>query len=327
MRRRDFLAGSLASLVPAAIAAPALAKYPERSVRLIIPRGAGGVLDVVGRHWCNGIAKAIGGSVYIENISGAGGVIGMANAAKASPDGYSLLLGSTSDIVLVPLLQRKLSFDAEIDFQPISTIAISTGSVAVTAGLPVNTLSELIDYAKVNASKLNYASVGAGTMSHLIMEQFRQQAGLPEILHVPYRTGAGAFNDLVAGVVQMQAVFITTPTIELHRAGKIKILAATSAKRLAGAPEIPTTAEAGLPNFIAEMSFGIFAPKDTPASIIETLNAKTQEILADLEFQQSLAQAGLDPVLGSTPEAATEHFRQERARWRLIAASLGPREG
>jgi len=327
MRRRDFLAASLASLVPVALATPALAKYPDRAVRLIIPRGAGGVLDVVGRHWCNGIAKSLGASVYIENIAGAGGVIGMASAAKANPDGYSLLLGSTSDIVLIPLEQRKLSFNAESDFQPISVTATSTGSVAVHAGLPVNTLAELIDYAKANASKLNYASVGAGTMSHLIMEQFRQQAGLPEILHVPYRTGASAFNDLVAGVVQMQAVFITTPTIELHRAGQIKILAAASSKRLSGAPEIPTAAEAGLPNFIGEMSFGIFAPKNTPAPIVEMLNAKTQEILADPEFQQTLANAGLDPVLGSTPESAAEYFRNERTRWRPVVDSIGVKEG
>jgi len=327
MRRRDFLAASLASLVPAALAAPALAKYPERSVRLVIPRGAGGVLDVVGRHWCNGIAKSLGVPVYIENIAGAGGVIGMANAAKANPDGYSLLLGSTSDIVLMPLQQRKLSFDAENDFQPISLTAVSVGSIAVNAGLPVNTLSEFIDYAKVNASKLNYASVGAGTMSHLIMEEFRRQAALPEILHVPYRTGASAFNDLVAGIVQLQAVFITTPTIELHRAGKIKILAATSSKRLSGAPEIPTTAEAGLPNFIGEMSFGIFAPKNTPTEIVETLHAKTQEVLADPEFQQILGKSGLDPVLGSTPASAAEQFRKERALWRPIVESIPVKEG
>jgi tripartite-type tricarboxylate transporter receptor subunit TctC len=304
-----------------------LAKYPERSVRLIIPRGAGGVLDVVGRHWCNAIAKSLGVPVYIENVAGAGGVIGMANAAKANPDGYSLLLGSTSDIVLIPLQQRKLSFDAESDFLPISMTAVSVGSVAVNAGLPVNTLGELIDYAKVNASKLNYASVGAGTMSHLIMEQFRQQANLPEILHVPYRTGASAFNDLVAGIVQLQAVFITTPTIELHRARKIKILAAASPKRLSGASEIPTAAEAGLPNFIGEMSFGIFAPKNTPAPIIEMLHAKTQEVLADPEYQQTLAKAGLDPVLGSTPESTAEQFRRERALWRPIVDSVGVKEG
>ncbi|MEI8150455.1 MAG: tripartite tricarboxylate transporter substrate binding protein [Hyphomicrobiales bacterium] len=325
MRRRDFLAASLASLVPAAIATPALAKFPERSVRLIIPRGAGGVLDVVGRLWCNGIAKSLGVSVYIENIAGAGGAIGVANAAKASADGYSLLLGSTSDIVL--LQERKLSFDPEKEFQPVSVIATSAGSLAVNAGLPVNTLGELIDYAKINASTLNYASVGAGTMSHLIMEQFRQQAGLPEILHVPYKTGAGAFNDLVAGIVQMQGLFVTTPTIELHRAGKIKILAAASAKRVAGAPEIPTTAEAGLPNFIAEMTFGIFAPKESPPAIVEAFHAKTQDILAEPDYQHALAKAGLDPVLGSTPASATEYFRQERVRWRPIVDSLSLKEG
>lgn len=326
MRRREFLAASLASLVPAAIGSrPALAAYPERSVRLIIPRGAGGVLDVVGRHWCNGIAQALGGSVYIENIAGAGGVIGMASAAKAKPDGYSLLLGSTSDIVLTPM-QRKVAFDPDEDFQPIGVIAVSVGSIAVNAGLPVNSLQELVTYCRSNADKLAYGTVGAGTMSHLIAEQFRQQAGLPEILHVPYKTGANAFNDLVSGVIQMQGVFITTPTIELHRDRKIKILAAASRKRVPGAPEIPTTAEAGLPNFIAEMSFGIFAPRGTPAPVVELLHAKTQDVLADPAFQQTLSKAGLEPVQGSTPGSAAEHFRQERATWSPIVASLGIKE-
>ena len=327
MRRRDFLAASLASLAPTGFVRMARASYPERSIRLIVPRGAGGVLDVVGRHWCNRIAKSLGSSVYIENIAGAGGIIGMASAAKAAPDGYTFLLGSTSDIVLTPLQQHNLSFDTDRDFQPVSMLAVSVGAIGVHGGLPVNTLQELIAYAKANPDKLNYASVGSGTMSHLINEQFRQLAGLPEIQHVPYKSGATAFNDLVSGVVQVQGLFVTTPTIELHRAGKIKILAAASPKRVPAAPEIPTTAEAGMPNFVAEMSFAIFAPRGTPDPIVQTLHTKTQEILADAEFGEILLKAGFVPVQGSTPASTTEQFSQERARWRPILASLGLKQG
>lgn len=327
MRRRDFVLASLASLAPAGFARSARASYPDRAIRLIIPRGAGGVLDGVGRHWCNRIAASLGSSVYIENIAGAGGMIGMANAAKANPDGYTLLLGSTSDVVLIPLQQRKLPFDAHRDFQTVSMLAVSVGAIGVHGGLPVNSLQELIAYAKANPDKLNYASVGAGTMSHLINEQFRQLAGLPEIQHVPYKSGATAFNDLVAGVVQVQGLFVTTPTIELHRAGKIKILAVASPKRVAAAPEIPTTAEAGMPNFIAEMSFAIFVPHGTPDAIIRMLHAKTQDILADAEYGQTLVNAGFEPVQGSTPPSTAEQFVRERARWQPILASLGLKEG
>jgi tripartite-type tricarboxylate transporter receptor subunit TctC len=328
MRRRDFVVASLASLLsPTGFVGAARASYPDRAVRLIIPRGAGGVLDVVGRHWCNRIAALLGSSVYIENIAGAGGMIGMASAAKANPDGFTLLLGSTSDLVLTPLQQSKLSFDADRDFQTVSMLAVSVGAIAVHAGLPVNTLQELIAYAKANPDKLNYASVGAGTMSHLINEQFRQLAGLPEVQHVPYKSGATAFNDLVSGVIQVQGIFVTTPTIELHRAGKIKILAAASPQRVPAASEIPTTAEAGMPNFIAEMSFAIFAPRGTPEAVIRTLHTKTQEILSDAEFGQTLLNAGFVPIHGSTPASTAEHFARERKRWLPILASLGLKQG
>jgi tripartite-type tricarboxylate transporter receptor subunit TctC len=327
MRRRDFLAASLASLAPTGFVRSARASYPDRAVRLIIPRGAGGVLDVVGRHWCNRISASLGSSVYIENIAGAGGMIGMANAAKAPPDGYTFLLGSTSDVVLTPLQQRKMSFDADRDFQTVSMLAVSVGAIAVHGGLPVNTLQELIAYAKANPDKLNYASVGSGTMSHLINEQFRQLAGLPEVQHVPYKSGATAFNDLVSGVVQVQGLFVTTPTIELHRAGKIKILAAASSKRVPAAPEVPTTAEAGMPNFVAEMSFAIFAPHGTPDAIVQTLHSKTQELLSDAEFGKTLLNAGFVPVQGSTPASTAEHFAGERTRWQPILASLGLKQG
>ena len=219
--------------------------------------------------------------------------------------------------------QRKMSFDADRDFQAVSMLAVSVGAIGVHGGLPVNTLQELIAYAKANPDKLNYASVGSGTMSHLINEQFRQLAGLPGIQHVPTESGATAFNDLVSGVVQVQGLFVTTPTIELHRAGKIKLLAAASSKRVPAAPDVPTTAEAGMPNFIAEMSFAIFAPHGTPDAIVQTLHTKTQELLSDAEFGKTLLNAGFVPVQGSTPASTAEDFARERTQWQPILASLG----
>jgi tripartite-type tricarboxylate transporter receptor subunit TctC len=166
-----------------------------------------------------------------------------------------------------------------------------------------------------------------GTLQHLLNEQFRQLAGLPEVQHVPYKSGATAFNDLVAGVVQVQGLFVTTPTIELHRAGKIKILAAASSKRVPAASDVPTTAEAGMPNFVAEMSFAIFAPHGTPDAIVQTLHTKTQELLSDAEFEKTLLNAGFVSVQGSTPASTAEHFARERTQWQPILASLGLKQG
>jgi len=308
MKRRDFLAASLAALAPLALSRrPAFAAYPDRPVRLIVPRTAGGVIDGVARHWGHRISQVLGNSVYIENIAGGSGTVGTYNAARATADGYSLLLGNTSDIVLTPL-QRETPYDPETDFAPASVFAVSAGAIAVHGGLPVKTIQDLIAYCKAHPGKVSYAAVGAGTMSHLIGEQFKQIAGLPDVQHVPYKSGAAAFADLTSGVVQIQGLFITTPTIALHNAGKIRILAAATEKRLTAAPDIPTTAEAGLPGLIAEMSAGILAPQATPASIIDTISTKTRDILAKKDFQETLLKAGFEPVLGSTPDSAAKHF-------------------
>ena len=323
MRRRDFLAAaSLISVLPTALSIkPAFAEYPTRPIRLIVPRQPGGVVDLVGRRWADGVTPSVG-TIYVENVGGGGGTIGTGLAARAEPDGYSLLLGATSDIVLNPL-QRNLTYDTERNLTSIAVIAESIGAIAVNPKVPVNDLKELVAYCKENKEKMSYGSAGAGTMSNLIGELFKEQAGLPKLVHVPYKSGATGFTDLVAGVIPIMALNITTPTIKLHESGKIKILAATSQKRLVAAPDVPTAGEAGFPEFLAAMSMGLFAPKGTPQPYVDKLAAATQEILADKDYQTILVRSGLNPASGGAAADADAHFQKERQKWAPVLKELG----
>jgi tripartite-type tricarboxylate transporter receptor subunit TctC len=289
---------------------------------LIVPRQAGGVLDVVGRHWGTRVAPVLG-SIVIENVGGGGGTIGTAAAARAEPDGYSLLLGSTSDLVLNPLIMSKLPYDPVRDFRPVAILAVSVSAIAVHPSVPVKTLPELVAYAKDRAGELSYGSAGVGTMANLCGELFKQLAGLAHIVHVPYKGGARGFNDLVSGHIPIMSLNISTPTLELHRSGRIRILAAATDHKLVGAPEIPIAAEAGYPGWIAHLSTGIFAPAKTPAPVIEVLAKATQNVMADPEFRKTLIAAGQEPVAGSGPAAAAKYLADEVARWAPVVEAAG----
>jgi len=323
MRRRDFLAAaSLISALPAALSIkPAFADYPTRPIRLIVPRQPGGVVDLVGRRWAHGVTPKLG-SIYVENVGGGGGTIGTGLAARAEPDGYSLLMGATSDIVLNPL-QRKLTYDTERDLTSIAVIAESVGAIAINPKLPIKSLKELVAYCNSEKEKMSYASAGAGTMSNLIGELFKKQAGLPKLVHVPYKSGAGGFSDLVSGIVPIMALNITTPTIQLHDAGKIRILVATSSQRVTAAPGIPTAEEAGFPEFLAAMSMGLFAPKGTAQEHIDKLDKATQSILADKDYQEILVRSGLNPARPGSAADADRHFQKERETWAPVLKDLG----
>ncbi len=222
--RRVALKLALAALAAGIAPFPAFGqnKYPERPIRLIVPRPAGGVVDIVGRQWAERVRTSLG-SVFIENVGGGGGTIGTSAAAHASPDGYTLVIGSTSDLVLNPVIMPNLTYDAAKDFAPVSIMAISVGAIIVNASLPVKTLPELVAFAKANPGKLSYGSAGAGTMANLTGELFKQLAGLPEIVHIPYKGAAPSLADLVAGHIPMVAATISNAAIELHKSGKVRI--------------------------------------------------------------------------------------------------------
>lgn len=322
--RRRTLALGLASLAAGTASGKVSAqgKYPDRAIRLVVPRAAGGPLDVVGRQWAEQVKSTLG-TVVIENQGGGGGIVGTAAVARAQPDGYTLALSSTSDLVLNPLLQPNLPFDAAKDFAAISILVHSVGAIVVHADVPAKNLSELVAHAKANPGKLSYGSAGAGTMSNLTGELFKQLAGVPDIIHVPYKGSAPGFHDLVSGHIPMMAFNISDQAIELHKAGKVRILAVATDRRIGPLPDVPTGAEAGYPAFVAQLFLGLFAPAATPAAIVEQINRETQKAMADKAFQDKLSGQGFEPVIGSTPATATKYVRDEIARWEPVLKAAG----
>ncbi len=298
-------------------------KYPTQPIRLIVPRPAGGVVDVVGRVWGNQAGAILDGTIVVDNIGGGGGTIGTAQAARATSDGHTLLLGSTSDLVLNPIIRPNLGYDPVKDFTPISIMAVSVAAIAVNASLPVTSLKELAAYAKANPGKLSYGSAGAGTMANLAGELFKELAGLPDIVHVPYKGAAPGISDLVAGHIPMMAANVSDAAIELHRAGKIRLLAAASERRVTAAPEIPTGAEAGYPDFIAQLFMGLFTPARTPQPVVDRLAAVTTEVMAEKDFQAKLIAQAFEPVPGSNPETARKYMAEEVARWTPVLKRTG----
>jgi tripartite-type tricarboxylate transporter receptor subunit TctC len=327
--RRTFTLFGLASLLTtAARFSPAFAQsdYPQRTIRLIVPRSAGGVLDVVGRHWANWTTSNLG-TVVVENYGGGGGMTGTGMAAHAEADGYTLLLGSTSDLVLNPTLSTVQLYDPVKDFSSISGLAISVAAIMVNSAVPARNLKELVAYAKANPGKLSYGSAGAGTMSNLCGELFKKLADVPDIVHVPYKGAAGGYNDLIAGTIPIMASNITGTILAMHRAGQIRILAVATDNRLSAAPDIPTAREAGYPDLIAQLFIGLFAPAGTPRPIIERLAKVTQAAAVTKEFQDKMQSAGFDPVVDFGPERTTKYLSEELVRWTPILKQSGLKPG
>jgi tripartite-type tricarboxylate transporter receptor subunit TctC len=325
MRRRDLLALGLSSLSVAALRslpASAQVKYPTQPIRLVVPRSAGGVVDVVGRFWGEQV-KAPLGNIVIENQGGGGGIIGAQTVAHAKPDGYTLLAGTTTELVIAPVIAANLSYDPVKDLSPIAITAISVSALMVHESVPVTTLKELVAYAKANPGKLSYGSAGVGTSAHLCGELFKHLAGLPDIVHVPYKGANPGLADFYAGHLPMFAASISPQVLDMHRRGKIRILVAGSDHHLAGAPEIPTNVEAGFPDLVTLMFMGVFAPGGTPRPIIDQIAAASHEAMADKEFQEKLIKAGFEPVTDSGPEQTAKFVQEELVRWTPILKAAG----
>ena len=318
MKRRDLLSLGLAS-VSAHVLVPRFAfaqsAYPAHPIKLIVPFQPGGVVDAVARLWGEKVKPTLG-TIVIENQGGGGGVIGAQEVVRAAPDGYTLLLGNTSTQVLTPLLAAKPPYDTEKDFEPITIIAISATSIVVNAAVPAKTLKEFIDYAKANPDKkLSYGSAGANTLTNLTGEMFKHLTGLKDIQHIPYRGAGPGISDLVSGHIPMMTPNVTGQLLELHRAGKVRILAVTSPERLKGAPDIPTAIEAGLPGMITQLFTGVFAPARTPKPIIDKITQATKTAMADAEFRATLIKSGFEPVLDSDSEKTRNYINEELRRW------------
>jgi tripartite-type tricarboxylate transporter receptor subunit TctC len=245
-RRQFFHLAAGATVLPAVSRIARAQAYPTRPIRLVIPFPPGGAFDALGRPWAERI-KSLLGTVVVENIGGGGASLGAAAVARARPDGYTILLGGTLPHVNEALLKSRPLYDPVKDLDPIGSIAANFISIAVHPSVPAHNLKEFIAYAKANSGKLSYGHAGIGSTNHLTGELFKMLAETPELMQVPYRGMGPAMTDLISGQLTMVVPAVTGQVLEFHRSGKMRVLAATSPKRLSGAPELPTAAEGGLP--------------------------------------------------------------------------------
>lgn len=322
MNRRNLLKSALASISAAAWPYSAAQAYPDRTIRLIVPFSPGGATDVAARLWAEKM-KATLGTVVIENKGGGGGAIGATEVARSTPDGHTLVFGNTSTQVLIPTIAAKPPYDAIKDFSGIYVVCISPTSIVVHESVPARTLQELIAYAKANPTKLSYGSAGAGTMTNLAGELFKQLIGVPTITHIPYKGAAPGVTDLASGQIPMMTPNVGGPLLEFHRAGRVRILAIASTKRIKAAPDIPTAIEAGLPGMIAENFNGLFAPAGVPRPILDQIAQQTRKVMADNDIQQALTRSGFEPVLDSGPDETNKLVASELARWAPIVKATG----
>jgi len=296
--------------------------YPTRPIRLVVPFPPGGVFDAIGRPLADKM-KPILGTVIIENIGGGGGSLGGAAVARARPDGYTILLGGTPLYVVEVLLKNRPQYDPIKDLDPIADVAVTTFAIAVHPAVPAHTLKELVDHAKADPGKVSYGSAGAGTLNHVTGESLKLMAGIPDLIHVPYRGAGPALTDLVSGQIPMIIPAMTGQVLEFHRSGKLRILAVVSPSRLTGVPELPTAVEQGFPGLISQQFIGLLAPAGTPRAIINQIAQATRAALTDREYQQMLIDSGLEPDLDSSPEKFRRSLEGDIARWTPVVNAIG----
>ena len=311
------LAALSAIVPPAAAQAPA---YPTKPIRIVVPFPPGGATDILAREVAQKLNDAWGQQVIVDNRPGAGGNIGSELVAKAAPDGYTLEMGTVGTHAINASLYAKMPYDNVKDFVPIILVAGVPNVLEVNPSLPVNSVAELIAYAKANPGKLNFASSGNGTSIHLSGELFKAMAGV-EMTHVPYKGSAPALQDLIAGQVQLMFDNLP-PSLPQIKAGKLRALAVTSSVRAPALPDVPTVAEAGLPGFEASSWFGLLAPAGTSPAIVAKINAEVAKWLATPEAKENLSKQGANAA-GGTPEDFASHIAAETAKWAKVVKASG----
>ena len=317
MNRRDVLAGGLATLSTAMAAPRRILAYPDRAIRLLVPFSPGGATDVVGRLWAEKM-KPLLGTVVTENRGGGGGVTGATEVARAQPDGHTFLFGNTSTQVLIPAIMHNPPYDPLKDFVGIYILCNAPTSIVVHESVPARNLQELIAYARTNPGKLSYGSAGAGTLTNLAGELFKQLIGAPDIVHIPYKGSAPGLTDLASGHIPMMTPNIGGPLIDFHRVGTVRILAVAAEERLRAAPDIPTAIEAGLPGMVAANLNGLFAPAGVAPAIVDQIAQATRKLMADEAFGRLLVASGFEPTAQSGPAQAQRLVADELARWTPI---------
>jgi tripartite-type tricarboxylate transporter receptor subunit TctC len=294
--------------------------YPSKPVRIVVPFPPGGGADIVGRSISPALTASLGQPVIIDNRPGADGQIGAAQVAKAPPDGYTLLVGTTGPMVINPALEAKMAYDTLRDFAPITQLITQPIALIVHPSLPVSTVSQFVALAKAKPGQLNYGSSGIGGGTHLAAEIFAWLTGI-KMVHVPYKGTAQATTDLISGQVQVlfTSISVVLPHIQVNR---LKALAVGSEKRMPMLPQVPTMMEGGIKGFDASSWYGLFAPAGTPADVVKRLNTDTVNALRSPDIEKLLSSQGALPV-GNSSEQFHAHIRSELVKWKRTVDMAG----
>jgi tripartite-type tricarboxylate transporter receptor subunit TctC len=296
--------------------------YPSKPVRLVVPFAPGGTTDVLARLLGQKLSEGLGQQFLVDNRPGAGGNIGTELAAKAPADGYTLVMSFDGTMAINPSVYRKLPFDAQKDLAPVASMAQVPLLIVVHRGVAAANVAEFVALAKANPKRVNYSSAGHGSTGHLTGELFAARAGI-EMVHVSYKGGGQAVQDLLGGQIQMLVTAL--PTVEGHlKGGKLRALAFTSARRVAGAPDVPTLAESGYAGFDVLSWYGVLAPAGTPAEVVRKLNGEINAIVQAPDVRARLVALGAEPT-GGTPEQFAATIRADTARWAKVVADAAIR--
>lgn len=322
MKTKMFRRTALAVLfgVAAAWQAPAFAAWPDKPIRMVWPFATGGMGANLARILAEGLSQRLGQPVFVDAKPGGGGILAFQYTKQATPDGYTIMLGTNSTSTLVPSINKKLPFDPITDFEHIAMVFVGGNVIVVNADSPIKSFADLRAQAKANPGKLTYGSAGNGTTYHLMPAMFDMVNG-SKMVHVPYKGGSPAFMGLLGG--ETSVVFGDLSSLPHVKAGKMRALAVTSPKRIDAAPDVPTTAEVGMPELVMESFYGLFAPIGTPKDILERLNKETAAVLASPAVQAQLKTL----VMNSAPDSSASYFKEkiksETARWRPVIEAAG----
>ena len=316
------LAAAVAATALAVTAVQAADNFPSRPMQMIVPFAAGGPTDIVGRIMGAKMGEILGQQIVVENKNGAGGNIGAEAVAKATPDGYTMLMATVSTNAINPGLYKHMPYDAVNGFAPLGRVGVTPTLLLAHPSLPVTDVKSLIALIKANPGKYNYGSSGLGSILHLCGEEFKAMAGGLDITHVPYKGSAPMDTDLLGGQIVM--AFDATPTaLPLAQSGKLHALGAGMLKRLAAMPDLPTLDEQGLKGYECYTWNAILAPAGTPKPIVDKLNAAINKALADPAVSSALEKAGIKPTPGSTPATTADFVKTELAKWAPIIKASG----
>ena len=320
MNRRKLLAVGAGALVAPSIVR-AQAKYPERTIRLVIPFPPGGPTDIIGRMTAERLTAVLGQTVVVDNKTGAAGSIGAVEVKNAKPDGYTLLFATSSTHAINPTAFVHPAYDAIKDFTPISSICVNPLILVTHPSMP-DSVKGLVELMKKNPGKYSYASSGNGSILHLASEYFKRDVGGMDVLHIPYRGSGPALQDLLNGTVSWMFETFST-SLQQHRAGKLRILAYAHAKRAAIAPEIPTMIEAGVPGYEAYTFNLILGPAGVPKDVVDTIDQASRKLMADPSVIKFLEDIAAVPTTDTSPERTAKFIKDEIAKWAPVIRGAG----